>query len=110
MIVLKVPYADKDAAKALGARWDPKRKTWYVQEGTTLAPFEQWLAGGDAAPVAGKARVDSYAGKPVVGEFYVELAHACNPFAECAECRPQLEASGWAAARKDLLAAIAALK
>ena len=25
---LKVPYNEKDAAKALGARWDHRRKTW----------------------------------------------------------------------------------
>ncbi len=26
---LDVPYADKDAAKAAGARWDPTAKRWY---------------------------------------------------------------------------------
>lgn len=26
---LDVPYAEKDAAKALGARWDPQTKRWY---------------------------------------------------------------------------------
>ena len=25
---MKVPYNEKDAAKALGARWDHRRKTW----------------------------------------------------------------------------------
>ncbi len=28
-VYLDVPYADKDAAKALGARWDPQAKRWY---------------------------------------------------------------------------------
>ncbi len=27
-----VPFAEKEAAKALGARWDPKRKQWYVTD------------------------------------------------------------------------------
>ena len=27
---LYVPYAEKDAAKALGAKWDPHQKTWYA--------------------------------------------------------------------------------
>ena len=27
---LAVPYADKDEAKALGARWDPARRQWYA--------------------------------------------------------------------------------
>jgi len=29
-LYLKVSFAQKDAAKALGARWDPKAKKWYV--------------------------------------------------------------------------------
>ena len=31
-IYLAVAYAQKDAAKKLGAKWDPKRKKWYVLE------------------------------------------------------------------------------
>jgi hypothetical protein len=27
---LKVPYKEKDAAKALGARWDHRKKTWFA--------------------------------------------------------------------------------
>lgn len=41
---LDVPFAEKDEAKALGARWDPQAKTWYVPEGKETAPFERWLA------------------------------------------------------------------
>ncbi len=40
--LLKVPYAEKDEAKQLGARWDPKRKKWYVPAGVDTAPFERW--------------------------------------------------------------------
>jgi hypothetical protein len=29
---LAVPYAQKDEAKGLGARWDPTRKRWHVPE------------------------------------------------------------------------------
>lgn len=39
---LNVPYAQKDAAKALGARWDPANKKWYVPAGKDLAPFSPW--------------------------------------------------------------------
>jgi hypothetical protein len=31
-IYLAVEYAQKDAAKKLGAKWDAKRKKWYVLE------------------------------------------------------------------------------
>jgi len=27
---LNVPYAERDAAKAAGAKWDPEKKKWYV--------------------------------------------------------------------------------
>lgn len=40
---LRVPYAEKDEAKQLGARWDPKRKKWYVPAGADPAPFARWL-------------------------------------------------------------------
>jgi hypothetical protein len=36
---LKVPFADKDKAKALGAKWDPAQKSWYAPPGTDLAPL-----------------------------------------------------------------------
>lgn len=42
-------FADKDRVKALGARWDPTRRQWYVPEGRELAPFAQWLPVADAA-------------------------------------------------------------
>ena len=38
-IDLDVPFADKDKAKALGARWDPAQKSWYASPGTDLAPL-----------------------------------------------------------------------
>lgn len=40
---LSVPFRDKDAAKALGARWDPVQRQWYVPQGRDLAPFQAWL-------------------------------------------------------------------
>lgn len=104
MIVLKVPYAEKDQAKALGARWNNDRKVWYVPDGQPSAPFEKWLTSPSQAGSAGngvskesKPKIDSYAGVPVVGEHYLTLEHDCNPFVECAECLPLLQRSGWKA-------------
>jgi exodeoxyribonuclease VII large subunit len=42
-IYLNVDFKEKDAAKALGARWDGGQRQWYVPEGRELAPFAQWL-------------------------------------------------------------------
>jgi len=41
-IYLNVPYAEKDAAKALGAKWDAVNKKWYVTGNTALEPFAKW--------------------------------------------------------------------
>ena len=49
-INLTTPFAEKDKAKALGARWDVARKTWYIEDVEDLTPFRQWipdLAGWD---------------------------------------------------------------
>lgn len=109
MKILKVPYAEKDQAKALGARWNAERKAWYVPDGVDAAPFAQWLAPGDGAATVSKAKVDSYVGKPTVGEHYFKLEHDCSPFTQCGQCRPALVASGWMAAHDAVKLVIAAL-
>ncbi len=42
-ISLKVPFNEKDQAKALGARWNAELKQWYVPQGVNSAPFEKWF-------------------------------------------------------------------
>ena len=50
---LNVPFASKDQAKSLGARWDPKARCWYVPHGLDIQLFKLWwpegleLPGGD---------------------------------------------------------------
>lgn len=46
MTLLDVPFAEKDNAKALGARWNPQLKKWYVPQGNALEPFARWLPAG----------------------------------------------------------------
>lgn len=46
---LRVPFSDKDQAKALGARWDAAAKTWYVPSGVDKAPFAEWIEEGSSA-------------------------------------------------------------
>lgn len=107
MMFLKVPFAEKDEAKSLGARWNAERKSWYVPDGKDTEPFSRWAAPGGAEYLPAKpaggvtekpASVDTRAAKPVVGKHYMELAHDCNPFVACPECAPALQASGWQAA------------
>lgn len=42
-IDLKVPFAEKDEAKLLGARWDKDLKTWYIPDGINASSFAKWL-------------------------------------------------------------------
>ncbi len=42
-IYLTVAYAEKDQAKALGARWDAMARRWFVPEGLAVESFNRWL-------------------------------------------------------------------
>ena len=42
---LNVPYAQKDEAKALGAKWDASNKKWYVPGSLDITLFEKWNTG-----------------------------------------------------------------
>ena len=55
---LTTNYKDREQVKALGARWDPDQKKWFVPSGRDLAPFAIWLPSGvltaivEAGPVS----------------------------------------------------------
>lgn len=103
---LLVPYAEKDAAKKLGARWDAARKCWYVEGVDDLAAFSKWLPGSQAAPIGaeGKPSVRSTPSGPrtpaptgalKVGANYFALPCDCLPWAGCEKCRARVLAAGW---------------
>jgi len=48
-INLATPFAEKDAAEALGARWDAAKKCWYIVDVADLAPFLRWIPDMEAA-------------------------------------------------------------
>ena len=43
MNLLKVPFNQKDEAKALGAKWNQAAKSWFAPEGSDLDTFAKWL-------------------------------------------------------------------
>lgn len=51
-VYLNVPYAEKDAAKARGARWDMQSRRWYVEATRPLGALSKWLP--DWHSLAGK--------------------------------------------------------
>lgn len=42
---LRVPFAEKNEARALGAKWDPVGRAWYVPSNVDVALFTRWLGG-----------------------------------------------------------------
>lgn len=60
---LTVPYKDKEAAKALGAKWDRAQRQWYVPDGRELTPFSTWLPAG-TCPASSSTEVASLLDMP----------------------------------------------
>lgn len=98
---LKVPFAEKDEAKKLGARWDAARKIWYVDGKADSTPFARWspspAEASGSGPAAGKplATPRLSAGKVVTGSDYVEQARVCEclPWDICTKCESTAIAS-----------------
>lgn len=42
-VYLEVPFSEKEAAKAAGAKWDGQKKSWYAPEGSDLTQLEKWM-------------------------------------------------------------------
>lgn len=63
-INLTTPFAEKDAAKALGARWDSARKIWYIVDPQDLAPFMRWIPDMDVAQEGASSNGDAEKSKP----------------------------------------------
>lgn len=95
-INLITPFAEKDAVKALGARWDAAKKCWYIVDVADLTPFMRWIpdmaiAMGNSidstklpTKSAPKARVDQFAG--ITTGATLEVPHCgCNvlPWEDC---------------------------
>nr|WP_315491871.1 DUF5710 domain-containing protein [uncultured Rhodoferax sp.] len=59
-INLVTPFAEKDAVKALGARWDATKKLWYIVDVVDLTPFLRWI------PDLGAATVEATQGKSLL--------------------------------------------
>lgn len=39
---LDVPFSEKDQAKALGAKWDAKARTWFIAADMAMGKFSRW--------------------------------------------------------------------
>jgi hypothetical protein len=93
-INLVTPFAEKDAVKALGARWDAARKVWYIVDVADLTPFMRWIpdlaaamdqSGGSATPTT-LSKVPATSSPGVITKPSKELTHCgCEvlPWEDC---------------------------
>jgi len=91
---LKGPFAQKDAAKELGARWDAARKIWYVTDPECIEWFSDWMpevqtetakATGTFAPKPNASR-GVVSGPKIVSRFTFHVSRCnCNvlPWEHC---------------------------
>jgi hypothetical protein len=42
-IDLNVPFHEKDEARRLGARWDAKKKVWFIPDGADASAVRRWI-------------------------------------------------------------------
>lgn len=92
---LKVPFAEKDEAKKLGARWDAALKVWHVEQNPDMSAFAKWSpmpheAGQRAASPKTESMPHQQAtGKIYVGADYIKQARVCQclPWDTCDKCR-----------------------
>ncbi len=100
-INLITPFAEKDAVKALGARWDASKKLWYITDVADLTPFARWIPdlaaamqgsvnGSTARPNANPPKAQAQQPKSAIIRSAVEVPHcgcAVLPWDDCDHTR-----------------------
>jgi len=74
---INVPFREKNDAKALGARWDRQKQSWYVPRNLDLAPFAKWTQGAPNGSTA----------DPVASQDVQERLYLAVPYAERLEAK-----------------------
>ena len=87
-INLVTPFAEKDTAKTLGARWDVAKKVWYITDVADLTPFKRWIPDLEAAsePSGSAAKGPAKQSPGVITTPMVVIPHCeCNvlPWVYC---------------------------
>jgi hypothetical protein len=87
-INLVTPFAEKDAVKALGARWDGVKKVWYIVDVADLTPFQRWIPNLEAASESsvGEARAPTRQSPGVITKPTIAIPYCgCQvlPWVDC---------------------------
>jgi exodeoxyribonuclease VII large subunit len=72
--ILNVPFAEKDIAKALGAKWDVLNKYWYAPDGMDISIFSRWLPAGSVISDTKSDNTCQYNGNKSLLVFLSEIS------------------------------------
>lgn len=77
MLILDVPFSEKDKAKSLGAKWNPELKKWYVENVDDYYKFVDWIS----ADIISLGDCDCKSNYIICNHFYVVVGQR-----ECFRC------------------------
>lgn len=72
---LAVPYEERGAAKAAGAKWDRAAKSWYAGEGADLEKLAKWELGKAAEQSPAMTPVEEFSNFLRAHDFIIEDGH-----------------------------------
>lgn len=95
-VFLNVPFKEKNAAKALGAKWDRTEQAWYVPAGLDAAPFEAWkIAPSEAASALPATQALPESNKPAQERIYLAVPYEDRNEAKAAGAAWDKPAKSW---------------
>lgn len=98
-MLIAVPYKEKEEAKALGAKWDRQKQSWYVPAGVDTAPFAKWSRhGAGDAPAHAAAAGAAFAPQAVPERLYLAVPYGERDAARAAGAQWDRAAKSWYAA------------
>ncbi|MBK1718143.1 strawberry notch C-terminal domain-containing protein [Thiocystis violacea] len=95
-IYIDVAYREKDAAKALGAKWDRGQRSWYIPSGVDAEPFARWSRTVPMpSPGPAIAQPPRHSAPAGADRLYLAVPYAQRGDAKAAGCRWDTAARSW---------------
>ncbi|MGK5078768.1 zincin-like metallopeptidase domain-containing protein [Janthinobacterium sp. HLX7-2] len=107
VILLAVPFREKEEAKALGARWDRAAQSWSVPPGVDPAVFDKWHSKPAADGTGGQAPRDGEEAAPHQPRRYLSVPYGERKLATAAGAAWDKVAKSWYAGAKANMARLA---